>query len=186
MTNKITLQVVGENGQKTPFTIQTEKENYINSIIEVGKNNEISENDKVKLLEIAGRSGDLNTIETSDLSLDDKINYANYCGYDKFYSFKVSKNGKYLEVTVKETSALTANPNLGNIKDDFLGGKSNILVTKEEIPHENSNLIERKAPYGARENYDEITLMPGETINIPIEHLQFNESPRSWLARLLN
>ena len=79
MTNKITLQVVGENGQKTPFTIQTEKENYINSIIEVGKNNEISENDKVKLLEIAGRSGDLNTIETSDLSLDDKINYANYC-----------------------------------------------------------------------------------------------------------
>ena len=117
------------------------------------------------------------------MTLEDKINYANLSGYDKFYKFKISEDKKYLEVTIKETSFFTTNPNLGNIKDDFLGGADDILVKKGDFPHGNSRLLSNKNSYG---NYDEITLKPGEMIRIPVENLQFKEAPRNWLARLIN
>ena len=184
MTVQIKLQVLGENGQKTPFTINTEKENFINSIIEIGKNNEISEADKAKLIELAKRNGDKNTIEDCDMTLDDKINYANFCGYNNFYDIKISKDQKYLEVKIKETGALCPNPTLGEIKQDFLGGKDNILVQKGEIPHGNSGVIDDKKYRENYDSYDEYPIEEGKTIRIPIEELQFNEKPRNWWARL--
>ena len=116
-------------------------------------------------------------------ALEDKVNIANQNGYSKFYNIGISKDGKYLEVTIKETAALSSDPDLGDIKDDFLGGKSDILVNKSDIPHGNAKLIESKHCDG---NYDDIVLRPGETIRIPVEHLQFKDSPRGWWEQLLN
>ena len=183
MSDKITLQVVGENNQTKPFTVLAEKASYINSIIAVGENGEITEADKATLQEFAGRNGDLGVIEECDMNLQDKINYANYCGYDKFYDIKIADDKECIEVTIKKTAALNFDPNLANIKEDFLGGKSDILVKQGYIPYGNEKLISEKTGGG---NYDEVTLRPGETIRIPISELKFSESPRSWWARLIN
>ena len=188
MTQTITLQVVGNNNQTKPFTLMTENKDFINSIITVGENNQISVKDKNKLLEVAGRNGDLGILEETDLTMQEKINLANFRGFDKFYDIKLSDDKKYLQVTIKKTTAFNTDPTIGNIKEDF-GVRDNVFVGKGYIPHGNEEVISnapKNCGGGNNIDYDTAKLSPGQTINIPVEEVNFSENPRTWWARLIN
>lgn len=187
MVDKITLSVLNNDTQK-PFTILTENKDFINSIITVGENNTVKDTDIKLLQQIAGRNGDLGILEECDLTMQEKINLANYRGFDKFYDIKLSNDRKYLQVTIKETTAFNTDPNLRNIKVDF-GVRDNVFVGKGYIPHGNEEVIS-KAPKGTgggnNIDYDTAKLRPGQTINIPVEEVHFREQARGWWARLIN
>ena len=187
MPDSVTLLVTDNKTQK-PFTILTKNKDFINSIITVGENNTISKADKTLLQEIAGRNGDLGIIEDCDLTMQEKIDLANYRGFDKFYDIKLSNDKKYLQVTIKKTAFFNTDPTLYNIKRDF-GVRDNVFVGKGYIPHGNEEVISN-APKGtgggSNIDYDTAKLRPGQTINIPVDEVNFNEQARSWWARLIN
>ena len=66
MPVSVTFNITGESSAKT-FTCLTNDKKFINSIINVGKDNTITINDVKKLQNIAGLSGDQNVIEESDI-----------------------------------------------------------------------------------------------------------------------
>ena len=185
----ITYQVAQNNGATRPYTVMTENPNFINSIITVNENNTISAADQKKLNQFASRNGDYGVVEECDMTIQDKINYAKSRGFDKFYDMKLSSDGKYLQVTIKDTSWLTRDPDLGNIKKDF-GVKDDVFVNGADFPHGNENLLSNKyVPNNINTNYtdyDAIKLEAGETINIPVAEVHINNNPRNCFARWFN
>lgn len=65
----VTLKIVDNSGKDTgkTYTCNVENKSFINSIINVGKDNTITINDAKTLQNIAGLSGDISVIEESDI-----------------------------------------------------------------------------------------------------------------------
>lgn len=188
MPDNITLTVLKEDGTTRPFTIQTENKEFINSIIEVGENNTISEQDAKILLDTLSNDGDMGVLENIDLNPKQKQNLAQIFNFDKYYDIQLSKDGKYFKVTIKDAGFFVKNPTLGDIKSDF-GIRDNVFVTENEIPHGNSELINNN-PKGMTADdrnidYDKTTIFVGQTINIPVDEINITGTPRGMFGRLL-
>lgn len=182
MPSVVTLNVVNNNNQKIKeFSCLTENKSFINSVINVGKDNTIKESDIDLLNKIAKRSGDAGVIEQSDLNGNEKKKLASNKGFDKYYDIKVSEDGKYLQVTVKDAGVFCVNPNLATIKSDF-GLKNGVLVKEGFIPHKNEDVI----PSRANGNFDGVTLKVGQTINLPVSEINISGSPRGGFGRFMS
>ena len=180
MPSSITFSVVNSSNKEIrKYTCLTEDKSYINSIITVGKNNSIKQADVNKLKEVANRSGDAGVIEQSDLNGQEKKNLALANNFGDYYDITVSKDGKYLQVKIKDT---TIDPNLADIKNDF-GVRDNVFVQKGNIPHGNEGVIPSSS-YGA--GYDSITIKAGETLNIPVSEINIDGKPRNFAGRFLS
>lgn len=184
MPIEVSLKVVNQNGENHDFVIKTENKKFINSIITVNENNEITEEQKNTLLTAAAKCGKSDILENCDLSFQQKINLANLNGFDKFYDLKLSKDGKFLVMTVKETNMFIPRPTIGRIKTDF-GIKNGVLVQKGSIPYGNEDVISCRHAQSGEEDYDIAKLLPGDKLNIPIEEVHFDDKPRTALGRLL-
>ena len=183
MGNSITFNVVNSDNKVTnTYTCMLENKSFINSIITVGDNNSIRESDVKKLTDIAQRSGDLGIIEHSDLTGEEKKNLALANNFGEYYDITVSKDGKYLQVKIKDAGFFCKNPNLATIKSDF-GIRDGVFVQKDNIPHGNEDVIP-ESTYGA--GYDSVELLVGETINIPVSEININGTPRGGFGRFLS
>lgn len=188
MSDLVTLNVAAKNSKTNrTFSVQVENKNFINSIVTV-KNGTITESDVKKIQQAAGRSGDYGVLENCDLNADEKLNLALANKYSKYYDISLSNDKKYFVVTVKETPWYMSNPDLGVIKSDF-GIRPNVFVQKGEIKYGNEELINKRAepgstPDGRNTDYDAAKLLPGDTINIPVNEIQITGSPAGVLGRL--
>ena len=183
MPIEISLKVVGQDGQKTDFVVKTENKKFINSIITVNEEGEITEEQKRQLLEAAGRCGESDVLENCDLNYQQQINLANLNGFDKFYDLKLSKDGKNLIMTVKRTNMFTPNPTLGRIKTDF-GLKDGVLVKKGEISDDNYDVIQKRHLESGEKDYDCAIMKPGDQLTIPMSEINFDDKPFTLLWRL--
>ena len=185
-TVKFNVKVNNTSNTK-PFTLNVEDKKFINSIITVGEDNTITPEQMKKLQEAAGRNGDLGILEACDLNPEEKINLANSNGYSEYYDIKLSKDGELYEVTVKKTSNLVKDPTLGTIKKDF-GVRDNVFIQKGEIPYGNEDLIrnagKNMTPDARNVDYDSTQLREGNTIRIPVEEVNIQDSPRGFWGRL--
>ena len=181
MSDKIVFKIVGQNNTKRECTVLTENKKFINSIITVGKDNTITEADLKTIQDVAKRAGDAGVLEQADLNGEQKINLAKINGFAEYYDITLSKDGKYLQVKIKDAGIFTANPTLGIIKEDF-GVRNNVFVNKGEILHGNAGVI----PSSANGNYDNVQISAGKTINIPVEEVTVNSSPCNGFARFLS
>ena len=177
----VTLKIVDNSGKDTgkTYTCNVENKSFINSIITIGENNSIKKSDIDKLQEVAKRSNDYGIIEQSDLNGHEKKNLALANNFDEYYDIKVSDDGKYLQVTIKEA---LKDPNLADIKADF-GVKDGVFVKKGDIPHGNEDVIPSSS-YGA--GFDSIVIPAGKTINIPVSEINIDGSPRGAFLRILS
>ena len=194
MPETVTLKVITNNKPEDiaqvknvkSFTLNVENSKYINSVVNVGENNTITPEQMKQLQNIAARSGDLGVLELCDLTPAEKINLAKINGYSEYYNIKISKDGKYYQVEIKETGTWTKDPNLGTIKKDF-GVRDGVFVQGHEIPYGNEDLIyNREKGRTADErniDYDKTKLKPGDVINIPVSEVTIQDSPRGKWGR---
>ena len=188
MPDAVTLNITTDNNGTKPFTINVEDKKFINSVITVGDNYTITEEQAKKLQEIARRNGDFGILELCDLNSNEKINLAYINGYGEYYEIKLSKHGKYYQVTIKETGFFTKDPTLNTIKVDF-GVRFGVFIDKNEILHGNEDLINSRDKKMTAEdrniNYDTTKFKAGDTINIPVEEVTIQNSPRGMWGRFL-
>lgn len=184
MPNSVTFNVVDNNNNKTTrtYTCLTENKSFINSIITVGKDNTIKETDINKLIAVAKRSGDAGIIEQSDLNGQEKLNLALANKFSDYYDIKLSNDGKYFQVTIKDVGMFCMDPNLDTIKNDF-GVKDDVFVKKGEILHGNDGVIPDSTG-GA--GFDSIIIKTGQTINIPVSEINIDGSPRGGFGRFIS
>lgn len=190
MGNSVAMTFNIKNTGRT-FTINVEKnsENIVKSLVSVTNSNEITQKDAEKLQNIAKRNGDFNVLEQSDLAPEEKLAMANINGYNKPYELSLVTVGgtKCLQVKVRKTKWYYPNPQLKTIKADF-GLPNGLLVRKGEIPYGNEDVIGKRAvpgstPDGRNTDYDVAELEAGDVINIPIEQVKINDSPKGFWGR---
>lgn len=183
MPEQLTFNVINSTTQQSTktYTCLTENKAFINSIITVGSENTVTETDIKKLQEVAARSGDMGIIEQSDLNGEEKIKLANANGFSDYYELNLSKDGKYIEVTIKDAGALCMDPNLGIIKSDF-GIRDGVFVQKGNIPHGNNEIIPQSCGGGS---FDGVVISAGKTINIPVSEINISGSPAGILKRFI-
>lgn len=187
MVDSITLNVVcGKNSEIKQCSLLTENKNYINSIIELGENNSITEAQMEQLRHVAARSGDSKVLEQSDLNGQNKINLAKLNGFDEYYDISLSKDGKLMQVKIKDAGMLVKNPILGTIKKDF-GVRDHVFIQGDEVPYGNediiyNNEIDYVSDYNNKD-YDRVILKVGQTINIPVNEVNINGTPKGFLGR---
>ena len=123
------------------------------------------------------------------LSPEEKLKLAELNGYNKPYELSlVTVDGKKcLQVKVRKTKWYYPNPQLKTIKADF-GLSDGLLVRKGEIPYGNKDVIDKRAvpgstPDGRNTDYDAAELEAGDVINIPIENVKINDSPKGFWGR---
>lgn len=182
MSIEVCLNVIGPNNTTRKATILTENKSFINSIITVGNNNTIKDSDFTLLQSVAKKSGDSGIIENSDLNGEQMKNFALANGFGEYYDITVSKDGKYLQVKIKDAGLFCKNPNLADIKADF-GVRDNVFVQKGNIPHGNEGVIPRSTG-GA--GFDSVIIPVGKTINIPLSEINIDGSPRGAFGRILS
>lgn len=183
--SQVTLNIANSNGRT--FTISTENKQFINSVVKVGENNTISNEDVVTLQNIARKNGDAGILESCDLSGQQKLKLAMLNNFGEYYDIKLSNDGKMFTIIVKETPWYTKNPNLATIKSDF-GVAEGVLVQKGNIPYDNQGTINKRAKAGSsadgrNTDYDQATLEAGDKINIPVACININGTPRGGLGR---
>ncbi len=177
MPTTITFNVKTKTGSK-PATINVSNKNVIKYIFPNLKNNNISETQLNQLQGIAKRGGDLGVIEDCDLNSRQKMEQAKINGYDEFYDIKLSKDGKFYEITVKPTSMLYPDPKIFHIKKDF-GLKENVFLEN------NRNLVGSNPDDPESGNFDFNKLPGGTTFKIPVEEAHFTNGPSGFFGRII-
>gem|GEM_PF-4603570 len=178
----VTFNVTNDNKSTQTYTMKVEDKKFINSIIDV-KDNNLTTAQLQQLKDVAARSGDANILERCDLTPQDNIKLAELNGYGKYYEITLSSDRKFYQVKIKDTAK---DPTVGTIKRDF-GVRDNVFVQKSDIPYGNEALL-RNAKKSSLDNYtdwDTAQLRPNNVINIPVEEVTIQNSPRGFLGRLL-
>lgn len=173
MVDSIVLNVNAGNNSTRKFTLNVENKKLVNCIVPVDKNKTITAQSESKLMAAASRAGDKGILESCDLTPSEKIQMMYQSDYGAYYDIKLSRDGKYYEVTIKKTNCITPDPSARTIKSDFGVGKGVLLE------HNNDLFKDRFSgnPFmdDSRNNdYDNTKFRPGDVIRIPVEDVNVN------------
>ena len=154
-----------------------ENEKLLNSIIG-GNKKTITQNEMKHIQETAKRNGDAGILESCDLNPKEKMNLAKLNGYGEHYDIKLSKDGKFYEITVKKTGCLYPDPKIYHIKKDF-GLRDNVFLEN------NKNLVGEHPDDENSQNYDLNKIKGGTTFKIPVQEAHFDNGCNGFFGRLI-
>ena len=175
-TKPVTLTIVNSNGSTQKATINVKDVKFINCVITM-KDGTITEADFERLQKILRSAGDAGILEEDDLSSTQKLELAKLNGYTKLYDIKLSDDGKFYEITVKEKPWYYPDPMISHIKKDF-GLRENVFLNN------NRNLVGDHPDDPETGNYDFNKIKGGTTFKIPVAEAHFDKSPNGFLGRL--
>lgn len=178
MPTTVTLKVANNNCNNVRnFTVTVENENLLRSIINMDKKS-ITTSEMKRIQETIARSGDAGILEACDLSPKEKLNLAKINGYNELYELQLSQDGKFYEITIKETGFLYPDPKIYHIKKDF-GLKENVFLNN------NRNLVGSNPEDPEVGNYDLNKLRAGTKFKIPVNEVDFSSGPCGFWGRLV-
>ena len=177
MTDKVTLNVISTDQSTRKETIQVSDKNLIKCVFPSFNGEDITSVGYNKLVAIA-KAGDEKVLEESDLSPAQKMKQFYLNGYDDAYEIKLSKDGKFYEITVKPTGMLYPDPEILHIKKDF-GLKENVFLDN------NRNLVGDHPDDSESRNYDYNKIKGGTTFKIPVNEAHFSAGPSGFWSRWL-
>ncbi len=183
MPTEVSLTVVNpelKNNYKKA-TVLVEDETLIKALFPNGK---VTENELASIQEVARKSGDMGVLEASDLNPTQKLALAKVNGYDEYYDIKLSKDGKYYEVTIKETGMFTPDPKACNIKRDF-GLKENVLLNNN-MNYMIDNAEPGSSADGRNTDYDQVKFPAGTVIKLPVDETSFEAGTSGFWRRIFS
>ncbi len=171
MGNPVIIPIAVKGGKT--FSYMTENENYYKAVKTVAEKTAKAEKRSVNINDYrnaAQRKGDLGILEYEDLTPRELIEYAKISGKYKDYDIKLSKDGKYYEITIVKEQGLFKSPvRAYNVKSDF-GLRNGVLIDN------NPELQQSMGRDGSGKQYtnlDNGILQKGTTLRIPINEVIF-------------
>ena len=177
MTDTVTLNVISTDQSTRKETIQVSNKDLIKCIFPAFNGKDITSVGYNKLVTIA-KAGDQKVLEESDLSPAQKMKQFYLNGYDDAYEIKLSKDGKFYEITVKPTGILYPDPRLYHIKKDF-GLKENVFLDN------NRKLVGKHPENSESGSYDLNKIKGGTTFKIPVNEAHFLTGPSGFFGRII-
>ncbi len=181
MPENVTLNIVNPDTKQTykKATVLVDDKAVLKSLFPT---NNITEDDLVKIQEIARQSGDLGVLESSDLNPSQKLALATVNEYNEYYDIKLSKDGKYYEIKVKEAGVFTKDVTGYGIKRDF-GLRENVLLDNN-LDYMVDNAEPGSTPDGRNTDYDKVKFPAGTVIKLPVGEVNFEAGPSGFWRRL--
>ncbi len=181
MSENVTLNIVNPKTNETvrKATVLIDDTAVLKSLF---PNKNISEEDLIKLQETARKSGDLGVLESSDLNPEQKLSLAEVNGYNEYYDIKLSNDGKYYEVKVKDAGFFTRDLKAINVKRDF-GLKENVLLNNN-LNYMIDNAEPGSSADGRNTDYDQVKFPAGTVIKLPVEETSFDAGASGFWRRL--
>ena len=161
----VTLKISDGGRQKTG-TISVEDKKILSAVLPNFKDNTVTRAQFDMLTNMARSAGDRGILEGCDIG--NAQQKAKYYGYDEAYDIKVSKDGKYLEITVKDQGFFTSDPYVATLIKDF-------NVSLKTFFRNNLDIIE-KSDFNPNDNKspDNIKVKSGKNIKLPIKECKYN------------